>query len=237
MRLDSTGPVRHSHRFSFSSANITCLAAARRPARRDVPRDQAPHPCPLTVGYGFQFNDFPVLLSATDPAGLFCGRPAGAQRHPACGQSPLLCLGGDRLPAGDALLHRRQLPVRPAHRPGPATRPQGRAGLRLRGDHQPRPTRLLQVRQLPCRQPQPGPPDAGSRAHRHRQGPPAHRHLVLHLPGPELHHRPVPQRDHGAAEPAQLRPVQGALSPTDRRADRPLPRRGPRDRAAHSQPA
>ena len=170
--------------------------------------------------FEFQFHPIPAVPGA-QPPGLLPAAPPRPERPAAAGQLLLLHVLEPRLRPAHAVLHRRHLRLRPAG----GQRGVGQAAAL--GGPQPPPQPggavLLQVLQLrrgpfvrrgPRRGPGPGRAPAG-RA-------PARGHLLLHLPGPGLHHRRLPQGRGGGEELHRLRPVHLLLPPAGGRPHRAL---------------
>ena len=182
---------------------------------------------------GFQQSDLFIRLPAADAAGVLRGAAAVAQPGAAGGQPDLLRLGRAGVHHHHGPLHPHRLLPRPAGGEVPPQRQKSPVVRGPVGDLQPLAAGLFQVRDLPGGEPvpahrHPDPPE------RHLGGadgpaaghPAAHRHLFLHLPDHELHHRRLPPRRPGAAEHGGFRRLRHHVPPADRGPHRPLQDRG-----------
>ena len=161
------------------------------------------------VYYGIQQSCLSAGLSARPAAGLFSDPrpvPGAAEPGAAGGQPVFLLVGGRQAGAPDGPVHCRQLPGRPAGGAGEPAHGPVRGALCLGGGAGP--AGVVQVRRFPG----PDHPRPGL-CHPHSPGDPAHRHLLLHLPGPQLCDRRVPGgRTHPEKSP-ERGPVRGPVSP------------------------
>ena len=150
------------------------------------------------------------------------------------GQPGVLRLGRAGLYPYHVPLHRHRLHPRNAGGEVQAQgqRPGGPVGGGLVGHLQSGSAVLFQVLGLRCRQP----PSHRFFLHAEAGPEPAHRHLLLHLPDHELHHRRVPGRRQGAAQPRQLRHLRHTLPPAHRRSHHQIQRSGRPDRPPHPLP-
>ena len=176
----------------------------------------------------------PCLSLAFSAAGSDFIPPAAGplqKRAAAGGQPAVLRLGRAEVHPAHARLHHPELSGRPAS--CPAARPGQNRRAGAGGGGQPGPAGVLQVLQL--RRGHSGCPAAppGAAGARNR---PAVGHQFLHLPGHELHHRPVP-RQHPAAEKLVFAgAVHQLLPPAGGRADRALQRGGSPAAQPHRRP-
>ena len=168
--------------------------------------------------YGIQQHHLPAGVPAAGGHSVLY-LPAEAAQRPASGVQPaVLRLGRTEVYSYHAVLHRVRLLQRSGHRLVPPEAAgegrQGRAdpvGGRESGH-----SGVLQVHGFRHQQHQraAGHGDTGAGAAA------AHRHLLLHLPDHELHHRRVPGTGAAPAEHHRLRRVCDAVPPADRRAHR-----------------
>ena len=173
-----------------------------------------------------QLSDFFPAVPACPVFPCAAALPLSEKPYPAGLFAGVLCLRRAEISAAHAALHCHQLRRRAA---GGAGAPRGDAAARhdaCRGAGACA-AGLVQVRGLLRRD---APRSAAGRSG--AAGNAAHRHLLLHLSGPELRHRRVPRRRCGAARPAQARALHRLLSAARRRSHRALHHRRGGDRRA-----
>ena len=177
---------------------------------------------PKGPSYGLFLHNLPVPLPAGAARRLLLpqGHPL-AQRRAVGVFADLLQLRGAGVGAGHDRRHPHQLVRGAQDLPHQAeTDPKAPAGVGR--NYLPRPAGLLQILLLPhqhgLRPPRHG--SGGSRAA------PAHRHLLLHLPGADVYRGRVPQEGEAPDQPLPDAPLHLLLPPAHRRAHRPVRGRG-----------